>query len=182
MKISFKAALLAAALAGSAAAHAELIPRGHWYHEIGLASQSLEATDGTDVMRARPTAVALTLGNYVTPWLALEGMVNVGLKSDDFKYNDINTPVPGKIDASVGIFLKPTLRVSRELDLFARVGYMHHRFAVGSEKAEAGDVAFGLGANVYLNRDSYVSTSWTSGYDKYGVKSNSLSVTYGVKF
>jgi outer membrane autotransporter protein len=97
-----------------------------------------------------------------------------------------STNVDAKISSSYGVFLKPKVMVSNEVELFARLGYAKSTLKLStrgeSESQTEGSFAYGLGGNYYLNKQTYLTASYMNLYSKDGTKATGFNFGVGYKF
>jgi opacity protein-like surface antigen len=174
--------LLAASVCGAALAQPT---ESAWYGEIGLSQLNLKVTDGLSA-KARPSLLTGTIGYQWLPHLAVEGFVAGGIDRDEVKLNGVNTGIDAKVPSAFGIFLKPGIALGDRVELFGRVGYARTkvRLSAGGVNVDDSndDLAYGLGLNVNLSRQSYLQANWMNYYDKHQVKLDGLGLVYGRRF
>ena len=182
-----KRILIATAIAAaSVAASAQVTDSTKLFGEIGFTHQSLRATDGVDTVKAGPGALAVSLGYKFHPNVAVEGVANLGLLSSDVKLNGAGTGIDGKLDSVLVIYLRPSVKVSENVELFGRLGWARSKVSLSAGGVNVSDsdndFSYGFGATLDLSKTSYLSGSWTSFYKKDGFKASGLTVSYGVRF
>lgn len=182
-----KKVLLATAFAAATVtAQAQNAVATNWFGEIGYTAVRLKATDGVDTVKASPSAVNLSVGYQVMPNLAIEGLAAFSLSDAKVKLNGTSTVVDADVKSTLGIYLRPSFKVTDNIELFGRLGYAHSKYSLSAGGVNAtgsdSDFSYGIGANFYLNKTSYISGNWTSYYSKDGVKGTGVAVSYGVRF
>ncbi len=167
------------------AAHAQPTD-SKWYGEIGLSQLNIKAEDGPLSAKARPGLLTGTIGYQWLPNLAVEGFVAGGVSKDEIKLNGVNTGIDAKIPSAYGVFFKPGIRLGERVELFGRVGYARTKLqlsAGGINVDETGDdVAYGLGLNVHLSRQSYLQANWMNYHDSDNIKVEGVGLVYGRRF
>ena len=118
--------------------------------------------------------------------LSTEGLLGLGLNKSAVTLGGVSTGVDAKISTSYGVFVKPKVMVSNEVELFARLGYANSKLKLStsgaSESETSGSFAYGLGGNYYLNKQTYLTATYMSLYSKEGMKATGLSFGVGYKF
>ncbi|PVE40975.1 porin family protein [Limnohabitans planktonicus] len=163
MKNMIRLAGAAAVLAFAAAAQAQVYVEGA-YNFIDIKGSG---------STAKPTAVSAVLGYEINPNVAAEVYVASGVK----KATDGT-----KLSNSFGVFLKPKVMVSNEVEVFARVGFEKTKLSSGSDNASDNSFAYGVGGNYFMDKKTYVTASYMSHYNKDGLKINGLNIGVGYKF
>lgn len=186
--MTFAHQALAAALFSlvAAGAHAQAQVPSKMYAEFGYAAINLDATSGSNTIKAGPGALTGLIGYQLHPNVAVEGFLGLGLGKDEAKLNGAATGVNAKIDSSYGFFIKPGFMVSEGVELFARLGYLRTKlsFSAGGLSLSDSDtgVAYGLGANLNLTKTSYLQANWMNYYKEDGAKAQGVALAYGVRF
>ncbi len=131
-----------------------------------------------------PYAFSGVLGYEVSPNLAVEGLLSVGVKDDSITEQGYKVNVG--LSNAMGVFLKPKVMLSNEFEVFGRVGYAQTKMKFSSTDGSAKDAgsafAYGLGANYYLDKTTYVTASYINLYDKNKQKINGFNIGVGYKF
>ena len=170
-KIAAAIALAAAAGSASAQVYGEVA-----YHALNV--------DESGIENLSIGALGVTLGYEAHPNLAVEAMLAVGVQDDSVTVSGIR--VEGQLDNSMGLFLKPKLRVADGLELFARLGWAHSKItvrALGVSLSDDGnDLAYGLGAQYSFNKNMYVTGSYMNLYNKNDFKVDGWNIGLGYKF
>jgi hypothetical protein len=186
MKFASKELLSAILLGASVGSQAQTQADPKLYAEIGYAATTFKVEDAADQFKAKPALLTGIVGYQIHPNVAVEGLLGLGAKSSEIKWNGAATGVNVKINNTMGVFVRPSVKVSDEVELFARLGYLRSKLtlsdAFGSVSDTDNGVAYGLGGNVYLYKTSYLQLNWTSYYNKDDVKINGLGVAYGMRF
>ena len=114
--------------------------------------------------------------------------MGTGVGGTDVKVNGArqSNPVTSKIDYLYGAFIKPRAKLSEEVEVFGRLGYIKGKTTASNSSASSsnikGDWSYGAGVNYYVNKSTYVSASWMNLYRKDGVKSDGWTIGLGLKF
>lgn len=186
MKFASKALVCGLLLVAAASSQAQTQPEPKLYGEIGYAATSVKSENAGGVFKAKPGIVTGFVGYQFHPNVAVEGFLGLGAKSSEVKWDGAATGAKLKINNSLGVFVRPSVKVSDEVELFARLGYLHSKLtlsdASGSESDTDNGVAYGLGGNVYLSKTSYLQLNWTNYYKKDGVKIDGIGLAYGMRF
>lgn len=154
------------------------------YAEIGYTPLSVKAQASGNTLKTSPSAVSGLVGYQLTPMVAVEGLLGLGLSKNGIKLNGSNTGLDAKLKNMLGVFVKPSMAVGDDVSLFARVGMVRTSMEVssGGGTYSGTDLAYGVGGSVNLSKASYIQGSAMSYYQKNGVKVNGLTVGYGMRF
>ena len=186
MKSTSKALVSALFVVVAASSQAQTQSESKLYGEVGYAATHVKETDGSDIYKAKPGVVTGIVGYQFHPNLSVEGFLGLGAKSSELELNGAPTGFNVKTKNTLGVFLRPSVKVSDEVELFARLGYLHSKISVsdasGSVSTTGNSVAYGLGGNVYLSKNAYLQLNWTNYYKKDGVKIDGIGLAYGFKF
>ncbi|PZO13066.1 MAG: hypothetical protein DCF26_17690 [Burkholderiales bacterium] len=186
MKIKSKVFVSTLLLVAAGGSQAQTQPESKLYGEVGYAATSFKENDVVDRYKAKPAIVTGIVGYKFEPHFAVEAFLGLGAKSGELKLNGAPTGFNVKINNTMGVFVRPSLKVSDDVELFARLGYVHSKVTLSglgvSESDTDNSVAYGLGGNVYLSKSSYLQLNWTNYYKKDGVKIDGIGVAYGFKF
>lgn len=177
------ASAIAALLFTAAAAHAQNGPVANTaplYGELGYTWAKVTG-GGASV---KPGVLRGIIGYNVHPNLAVEGMVGVGVNDDS--QNIAGTNVDGKVEHSLGLYLKPKVNVTPALELFARAGYASTRVKldspVGSASSTKGDWSYGAGLTYSFGRATYAGLDYMRYYNKDGIKADGVTLSVGYRF
>ena len=136
--------------------------------------------------KSKPSTFSGLVGYNVHPNVDVEGYLALGAGESNETLNGVSYGSKLKVKSSFGVFVKPKVMVSNELELFARVGYLENKFNTISQnatyKTTNGSFAYGVGANYYFDKRTYVTGSYMNYNNKDGFKVNGLSVGVGYKF
>jgi len=175
--LSALAILLAA---GSASAQGAYVPG--FYGELGYTSLNIKGNTAFGTAEFKPAMLRGIVGYSVHNNLAIEGMLGFGIKDSGVTLNGGGTGIDGKVNHSVGIFLKPRVKINEQFEVFGRVGYLHSKISGGGGSADEGDFAYGVGMNYSINRAWSVNVDYMRYYDKNPVKASGITFGVGYKF
>jgi Outer membrane protein beta-barrel domain len=178
MKKIIRILSVSALLATAAAAQAQV------YVEAAYTPLSVKA--GGDSVK--PAALSGIVGYEVNPNLAVEGFLGLGVKKVSVSDQDGSADL--KVSKSFGMFLKPKVMLNDSTEVFARVGFAQSTLKVNVTDSEGsfsgsgsnGSFAYGLGGNYYLNKQTYLTGSYMSFYNKDGLKVTGFNLGAGYKF
>ncbi len=159
------ASLILVATAGMASAQTAA---KDFYVEGGLLG--LKFADSTS--SNTPMLARLVVGKEINQNLAVEGLAGVTLRKDE----DLSA-------TTVGAFLKPKMEVSKDVELFARVGVTHTGTKYNSGSYSTTKAAYGFGAQMQLSKDVYGQVDYMH-YAKDGLGTNArrFTVSVGTRF
>ena len=173
---AFAAITLALAAAGAQAQSSA----NALYGEIGW-SQITYKESGYSI---NPSVLRALIGTEVHPNLAIEGMFGFGIADDSVRIGSSN--VKGEIDSTWGVFIKPKLALTPDLDAFVRLGYAKTKLSVSVPgyriSDTGGDISYGVGASSKLSKQVSANVDYMSYYNKDNVKGTGLTLGLGLNF
>ncbi len=178
IKLAIASALTLAAFGASA----------QMYGEIGVtAAKYKENLEPGFNAKSSPTALRGVFGYEINPNFAIEGMVGVGMSDDNLKVNGNTVPgVKMEVDSIFGIYAKPKIKFTPELEGFVRAGFAQSKgtFSGFGEQYSAKESGFsyGLGMSYALNPKTSRNIDYMSYLDKNEVKVNGFTFGLGYKF
>ncbi|AOF87236.1 outer membrane beta-barrel domain protein [Hydrogenophaga sp. RAC07] len=186
MTFAHKALAAAVFTVAAAGAQAQTQAPSKMYAEIGYAAIGLDFTDGANTLKSGPGALTGVLGYQLHPNVAVEGFLGLGIVKDEIEFNGTGIGINAKVNNTVGVFVKPGVKVTENVELFARLGYLRTKLTLSSGGVSVSDsdtgAAYGLGVNLNLTKTSYVQANWMSYYKEDGVKAQGVALAYGVRF
>lgn len=154
------------------------------YAELGYTHLSAKALYSGNALKTSPSAVSAVVGYQVTPVMAVEALLGLGLGKNELKENGVGTGVDGKLENMVGLFVRPSVTLGDGVTLFARAGIVRTSVELsdgwGSRRGTG--LAYGLGANIHLAKTSYIQVSAMNYYSRNSFKVNGITVGYGMRF
>jgi opacity protein-like surface antigen len=172
--------LFAAAAANANAQSGPVANASPMYGELGYTWAKVTG-GGASV---KPGVLRGIIGYNVHPNLAVEGMLGLGITDDG--QNIAGTNVDGKVEHSLGVYLKPKMNVTPALEVFARAGYASTRVKLESQSGSAsttkGDWSYGAGLTYSLGRATYAGLDYMRYYNKDGVKADGVTLSVGYRF
>ena len=174
-------ALLATLAAG--AVQAQTSPQGDvgaFYGEIGYTGLTYKEPE----VKTHPREIRLIGGYEFHPNMAVEVMGLLSAK--DSKVDYFGQTFKVKIDNIWGVFFKPKVAVTPEVELFGRLGYArsHRSLSVGAlSLSESGNsVAYGVGASYAINKRVSLNLDYMSYYNRDNIRIQGPTLGLGVKF
>lgn len=171
--------LAIAALFVAGVAHAQTAPV---HVELGYTGTTIEEADAT----AHPGMLRGIVGVKVHPNIGIEAMIGRGIYSDDVKKDGIDTPTRMRIEHSYGVYVKPSVQITPNLQLFARLGYAHSRVKLvepgGSRSDSEGDISYGAGLSYQFTPRIFGAFDYMSYYSQDGVKADGFTFGVGYRF
>ena len=145
-----------------------------------------EETVGAITLKASPSVIGLTLGYELHKNVAVEAMAAFSAKDDSVEVNGISFPADVKVNNSYGVFVKPKAMLGEKFEVFGRLGFLKSKATVSglgfSDSVSESDVAYGIGANYYLNPTTYLTASYMNLYNKDDSKVTGFTLGLGMKF
>jgi opacity protein-like surface antigen len=171
-------------LAAGASVHAQSqTPANPWYGELAYAPVQIKQDGKTDGTAKNLRGV---VGYELHPNVALEGLLSLGVK--DASVTDADGPVDTRVNRVVGLYVKPKVAVSQDIELFARLGYARTKVtstltATGDAESEsASDVSYGLGASYRINDSWSAVVDYMRYSEKHGMRLQGWAVGLRLKF
>lgn len=131
---------------------------------------------------AKPTAVALKLGNQFNKNLAIEGRFGFGLSGDTVTVTGI--PIELEVDNYFGVYGKGILPLSEVVSIYGLVGFTSGKITASvpgiSVSGSDSDVSFGIGADFAVSKSTAINVEWAKLFEGTGYKVDALSI--GVNF
>ena len=168
-------ALLGTLAAGTAQAQTSAQgDSGGFYGEIGYTGLTYQEPE----VKTHPAGIRLIGGYAPHPNLAVEVMGLVNAKDD--KVDLFGQTFKLKVDNVWGVFLKPKVAVTPELELFGRLGYARSERTLsigGLSQSESGNsVAYAINKRVSLSFD------YMSYYNRDDIRIQGPTLGVGIKF
>lgn len=140
-----------------------------------------------DKLEATPHVVRLILGRDVSRYLALEGMLAFGVKSDGVVLNGLADPdTTLKGNNAYGLYLKPKYPVSDNVTVFWRLGYNRIDYSVtnlaGKDSDHHSGFAYGAGVSINVNPRLNVFIDYMSYLDRLQADSRGIGAGLGFRF
>ena len=150
------------------------------YGEVGYVALSVKDMGASISL----TALRGILGYNINQNLDVEGMLGFGLKKDTVTVSGVTADI--KVGSIIGLYLKPKINLSSDVELFARAGYAKSGYE-GSTKGYAfsdsgSDTSYGLGMKFKVANNTSLVLDYMNYYDKDGAKATGFTVGMGFKF
>ena len=156
------------------------------YGEVGYTALTAKDTSSATTYKASPSALGVTVGYEVHKNVAVEAMGVFGISGDNIKKNGTSTSDKFKVDSSYGVFVKPKAMLGENFEIFGRLGYMNTKVsnagASSSSSLTKSSLAYGLGANYYVTKTTYLTVNYMNLYNKDSVKIDGITFGLGMKF
>ena len=123
-------------------------------------------------MESSPAAIRGVLGYEINPNLAVEGLVALGIGDDELRGNGQEIPgVKVEMSSVFGIYAKPKVNFTPELEGFVRVGYARSKITTeapaGSEASTSkSGFSYGLGVSYALSPQISLTVDYMSYLDQ----------------
>jgi hypothetical protein len=155
-------------LAGSAAQADEGL-----YTEIGLVPMRFSA--GGDSLT--PEVAVLRLGYAMSKNFALEATAATTVQADSSGRTEF------KVDNALGGYLKGTIELARNLELFAKLGVVRTQLSAGGlGSASDHSVSYAAGLQYHFSKKFYGQIDYASYYDRDGLRATGPSLSLGIRF
>lgn len=161
------ASLILVATAGMASAQTAA---KDFYVEGGLLG--LEVKNNNINYSATPMLARFLVGKEINQNLAVEGMTGFTVSKDD-----------NLSGTTFGAYFKPKMEVSKDVEMFARIGVARTKLKDDSASETVTKVAYGFGAQVQFTKDVYGQVDYMH-YGKYeeGATARGLTFSVGTRF
>lgn len=131
----------------------------------------------------KPGVLRGIIGYEFSRFAAVEGMLGVGVQDDSVRFMGVD--VTGEVERAFGVYVKPKFNVTRELEVFARLGYADVKVkasALGISATDSdSDFSYGVGASYTFNR-IYTALDYMVYHDKDGAKADGFTLSIGYRF
>lgn len=170
-----------AVFAGGAVAQAQV------YVEASVTALTVKKSVNGIHYEAKPSIFSGLMGYQINPNLAVEGYAGMGAGNAVMTENRINYGEKFKVDASYGVFVKPRIAISNNMELFARLGYLENKSSHSNSnnmmvRETQSTLALGGGANYYFDSYTYLTVGYMGYNNKSSFKINGLNFGVGYKF
>jgi opacity protein-like surface antigen len=158
------------------------------YVEGSVAALTAKESSNGIQTQSKPSNFSGLVGYNVHPNVDVEGYLGLGAGKANTTENGKDNGEEFKVKSSFGVFVKPKVMVSPELEVFGRLGFLENKFESNVKNSQTtttstnGSFAFGVGANYYFDKRTYVTGSYMNYNNKDGFKVNGLSIGVGYKF
>ncbi len=166
--------LLTVLAAGSTSAQS-MNKDSEYYGEIGYTPISINASTVT----LKPKLLRFIVGKDIDKNFSVEGMYAATASKDSYQSSDVSA-------SAYGIYLKSKMEISKDTDVFARIGRVKSEtketWTGGSASSSSTDASYGLGVQTKFTKDVYGQIDYMSYYDKYSTTSKGFTVSVGMRF
>lgn len=158
------------------------------YAEFGYTTVEYEENVSGFLVESKPAALRAIVGVEINPNLAVEGLVGFGLSDDEISVRGLGTAAGSKleIDNVVGLYVKPKVKLSQNLEAFARAGFAHAKasasIAGASASASESGFSYGLGLSYSFSQNASLNVDYMSYLDKNATTVTGITVGVGFKF
>jgi len=157
------------------------------YGEIGVTATKFQTKVESYQFESSPVAVRSIFGYEIHPNFAVEGLAAFGMNSSEVKVNgDTGAGVKFKVDNVFGVYAKPKVKFTPELEGFVRAGFAQSKgtFSAGGQGFSASEISFsyGLGMNYALSKTTSLNVDYMSYLDKNSTKISGFTFGVGYKF
>ncbi len=173
--------ILTTLLAGAALLSSNVMAQGEQYY--GELAYTWANIDGGG-LSATPAVVAARFGVKFNENLSGEILLGTSASSDSVTVSGI--PVDLKFKDVFGLYLKGSLPVTQQFNVFGRVGYLRAKIQASAGGYALSDsdnsFSYGAGAQYDFNSTVYGMVDYMSWYDRHGTKVSGPSLGVGLKF
>ncbi|WCN14360.1 outer membrane beta-barrel protein [Marinomonas mediterranea] len=159
---------------------ASAVQANDFYTGIQYSKLTSELSNSLGGATANPTAINLVVGKELSENFSVEAFIGKGISDD----------VPGSADFSVeldnlvGATVLGTYPVSRELDVYGKVGYAQIDYSdTDGDKADGSGIVYGIGAKYKVTQDVCLNVEFSklpdSKYDNYDIDIDTRALNLG---
>ncbi len=163
--------------AGSALAQSQN-PSGGLYGELSYVAVKVKDSGYS----LSPKVLRAIIGTEVNPNLAVEAALGTGLSDGSTQVYGVK--VTGEVDRMFGLFLRPKVNLSPDLELFGRVGMVRTKVSLSllgrSASDSDTDIAYGVGLAYRLGKNASVVVDYMNYYNEDGTKATGLA--FGARY
>lgn len=152
------------------------------YMEVGYAATTFKQQAGSYSAKAKPGFVSVLMGMPLNDNVAVEGLLGLGVDDESLTVNGQPSGARVEVEYVAGAFIRPNARLNENVEVFGRIGLVYSNLSGASSLSSDSDIAYGLGANIYLNKTAYVTVSYMTLYENDGVKFSGPSIGLGFPF
>ncbi len=169
-----------AAIGQSAHAQAKPAATSAGYIDVGY----LAATYKEPSLTVRPAALRVVAGMDVHPNLAVQGLAGFNVKAGDGTSG--GSPVEVKLTSVLGLYAKPKMDVSPDLELFGRLGFANvnrgSKVGTTSSSDSGSSLSYGLGASYRVTKDVNIGVDYMSYYNRNDITITGFTASVGYRF
>jgi attachment invasion locus protein len=173
----------------SALAFAAIAAQAQTYGEIGYTAITLKgSTDSDESAKSSPSAIRGILGYELNPNLAVEGMLAFGMSSAALKVDGVTTSgLDLKINDAIGLYLKPKTKLTKDIEVFGRVGYARVKGTLSipdgtSDSFSESSFSYGAGLSYAISPATSLNADYMQYLSKDGTTVNGFTFGLGFKF
>jgi opacity protein-like surface antigen len=158
------------------------------YGEIGYTTTTVKNNIDGFSIKGSPSAIRGILGYELNPNLAIEGLAAFGMSDATVKVNGVEVPsLKVEIANSLGIYLKPKMKLSDAVEIFGRIGFSRVKGTIsaageGSESGSESSISYGAGLSFAVNPKTSLNADYMQYLSKDGFKVNGFTFGVGFKF
>ena len=158
--------------------------QAQYYGELAYLSTTVKESETG--FKATPSALRATLGYEVNPNVAVETMIAVGAGSKRIIDED---GIAGrlKVSNSIGVYVKPKLQISKDLEIFARLGFTRASLKATWDDGDSGKTSttkfsYGVGTSYQVTPKVSINADYMHYTKNEGVTSRGFAIGVGYKF
>lgn len=129
----------------------KVLPKvSNYYIGLSVANTDVDGQSSTTVLKSgHPLALVGKLGYNLSDNIAIEGRAGLGIKKDTIAF------ATSEIESLAGVYLKPNINVTENINLSGLLGYANTKQKVGNETLSTNGVSYGAEVDYKLT-DSWV--------------------------
>lgn len=167
----------------SAASYAQTASEKPLYVELGYSTVKIKDSDVPGISFDN-AVISGIVGYKFHPNLTGELFIASGVSDDSVTYS--GQRITSEIKSSYGLFLKPAVMATKQLELFGRLGFTRSdvEYTVATTRVSEAETSFayGAGINYHFTDTVYGQAAYMSYYDKNGTDARGLLLGFGIKF
>jgi opacity protein-like surface antigen len=173
----------------SALTLAAISAQAQTYGEIGYTSTTLKGTDedSGNELKVSPSSIRGILGYELNPNLAVEGMAAIGVGDATIKVNGVSQNATAKVNNTLGVYLKPKMKLNDAVEIFGRVGYSRLKITApgdggSDETTSESRFSYGAGLSYAIDPKMSLNVDYMQYQKKDGVTASGFTLGVGYKF
>ncbi len=169
-------ALLAVLAVGAASAQTMKKDSGY-YGEVGYTALNIK--NDNNGFAITPDLARLVVGKEIDKNLDVEASYAFTVSKDSAVVN--GTKYTGKA-SGFGLFLKPKMEISKDVEAFARIGAFHNKYEDEGSYISKTKLAYGLGVQAQFTKDFYGQVDYMNYYKQDGFSAKGFTLSVGTRF
>ena len=177
MKNSRHALVALLAVLATGAVSAQSMSNQGYYGEVGYTALNMK-NDSTG-FDATPKLARVTFGKEIDKNLSVEGSYAFTASKDSSVVDGTNYTAKA---TAFGVSLKPKIEISKDVEVFARVGALHTKYEDEGSSFSKTKLAYGIGMQAQLSKDVYSQVDYMNYYKQESATAKGFTISVGTRF